>query len=91
MNTDLTPLQGRAAFHMERIFRSTGGGLLAHQRFLRLAKSAQLPKMIGEWTEQQCVTGLRLMEAAAREFGMQQFRDVKTGWQLLADNLRRTA
>jgi len=31
MNIELTPLQGRVAFHQERIFRSAGGsGVLAH-------------------------------------------------------------
>lgn len=85
MNATLTPLQGRAAFHAERIFRSTGHGVLAHQRFLKLARSAQLPVAIGEWSVQHCITGLRLMEAAAREFHMERFRNVNTGWRELAE------
>jgi len=88
MNIELTPLQGRVAFHQERIFRSAGGsGVLAHLDYVKLAKAAGLPDLIGSWTPEQCVLGLELVERAARGRRMNQFRQVDTGWEALRAKL----
>jgi hypothetical protein len=81
MNPGLTPLQGRVAFHQERIFRSTGGGLHAHQSYVTMAKAAGLPTSIAEMSRNQCREALRLIELAARIRGLALFRNVRTGWE----------
>jgi hypothetical protein len=79
-----TPEQGRVLFQMERIFRSTGGGIKAHAEFLKLCDTEGLPVRVDTWSLGQCVRGLQLIERAARISGLHFFRAVDTGWQGLA-------
>lgn len=79
-----TPDQGRVLFHMERVFRSTGGGVRAHAEYLALCKTEGLPARVDTWTLAQCVRGLQLIERAARIAGLHWFRDVSTQWEPLA-------
>lgn len=84
MDPGVTPLQGRVCFHQERLFRSTGTGAPAHRRFLDYAADEGLPCAIAEMSAHQCVRALELIERACRREGMQNFRDVNTGWRELA-------
>lgn len=84
MDPGVTPLQGRVCFHQERLFRSTGTGTPAHHRFLAYAADEGLPSSIAEMSRRQCVRALELIERACRREGMQNFRDVNTGWRELA-------
>lgn len=91
MNDPLTPLQGRLAFHMERIFRSAGGrGVFAHQHFVTLAEGAGLPVAVDEMSDTQCIEGLKLVEQAAYDTGLALFRDCHTGWEREATKLGLT-
>lgn len=78
----LTAAQGRALYHAERIFRSAGGpGVLAASIWRDACADAALPRLVSEWTREQCVRGMQLIEWAARKQGMHLFRDVRTQWQ----------
>ena len=76
----LTPAQGRVLYHAERLFRSTGAGMREHAQYLAAVRAHGLdPVRVADWTQEQCVQGLQLMEAAAAP--MRLFRDVRTGWR----------
>lgn len=80
MGLPVHALRDQVAGHMVRLFHQTGGmGLLARERFRRLAYG--FPHDVAEWTPEQCVQGLRLIEQAARDTGMHFIRDIRTGWQ----------
>jgi hypothetical protein len=80
-----TPEQGRVLYHQERIFRSTGGGIKAHARYLALCEAAALPALVTRWSLPQCVQGLQLIERASRDVGLHYFRDVRTQWEPIAE------
>lgn len=82
-----TPEQGRVLFHQDRIFRSTGGGIKAHARYLVLCESMALPHLVTHWTLAQCIQGLHLIERAARDVGLHHFRDIRTQWEPIAERL----
>lgn len=78
MNCGITPMQGRVMFHNERLCRSAGGsGPKCHARFIELAAEADLRVMIDTWSDDECRLGLTLLERAARDVGMNKFRDVR--------------
>jgi hypothetical protein len=78
----LTVPQGRVMYSMERIFRSAGGnGCLAHRHWIRLCAQEGLPCDVSAWSIAQCVSGLQLIEVAARGYKIHVFRDVRTDWQ----------
>lgn len=80
----MTPAQGRVCFHQERLFRSTGGGLKAHARYLALCEQdAGLPKRIGQMTRMECARALYYIERACVLEGLSMFRDVRTQWEAL--------
>lgn len=79
----MSPMQGRVVFHQERIFRSTGTGLRAHDRYLQLTTDACLSELISEMGDDECVFALELIEQAARDCRLHLFRDVNTGWREL--------
>jgi hypothetical protein len=81
MDPGLTPLQGRVAFHQERIFRSTGNGSRAHESYITMAKACGLPTELAKMSRNQCREALRLIELAARMRGLALFRNVRTGWE----------
>lgn len=81
MNPGITWQQGRVAFHQERLFRSTGNGSKAHERYIGMARAAGLPEKIGEMTPTQCREALRLIEVSCRITGMALFRNVRTQWE----------
>jgi hypothetical protein len=71
-------------YHAERILRSAGGpGVLAASIWRDACAEAALPKLVNEWTPEQCVRGLQLLEWAARKQRMHLFRDCRTYWQQL--------
>ncbi len=77
----LTIPQGRALYHLERLFRSTGAGQAAHANVVRACSDLGLnPARVQDWSTAQCVRALRIMEdCARRSFGL--FRDCRTQWQ----------
>jgi hypothetical protein len=77
----LTAAQGRVLYHMERILRSTGGGMKAHADYLTACFAHGLPEMLDQYTLAQCVDALRLLEHVARVHKLHLFRDVSTGWR----------
>ena len=81
MNPGVTPAQGRVVFHMERLFRSTGGGMKAHASFTASCFAEGLPPLVSTWTREQCVLGLQLIERACRFHKLQLFRDIRTDWE----------
>lgn len=83
-NPGVTPLQGRVVFHQERLLRSTGAGVYAHQHYTQACHRAGLPVAIAQFSVDQCRVALQLLEAACRVVGMSNFRDVRTGWESLA-------
>lgn len=84
MNAGLTPAQGRVQFHMERLFKSTGGaGSRAHRVFVTLCDVAGLPAAVATYTREQCIAACKLIEDACRRTGLHQFRDVRTDWHQL--------
>jgi len=86
-----TPEQGRVLYHMERLFRSTGGGIKAHAEWLRLVDAVALPARVDKWTATQCVQGLQLIERACRHVGLHYFRPCDTGWEPIAARLWQNA
>ena len=80
----MTPLQGRVVFHQERIFRSTGGGQVAHTRYVKLCTIARLPNVITDMTPADCVHALYLIQRAAHWAGLGGFRDIATQWEVFA-------
>lgn len=87
----MSPMQGRVVFHQERIFRSTGGGIHAHQRYVELCKIDRLPLQITEMADSHCIRALERIEQAARYCELHLFRDVNTGWRELALSHRKAA
>lgn len=79
-----TPEQGRVLYHQERIFRSTGGGIRAHDDYVAACAVVGLPVQVDRWSLKQCIEGLQLIERAARGRGLHHFRDVRTQWEPLA-------
>lgn len=75
----MTPTQGRVVFHQERLFRSTGAGLRAHQHYARACRAAGLPRLIGQYDRAQCAQALCIMERVARAWFL--FRDCRTDWE----------
>lgn len=72
--------QGRLLYHLERLFRSTGAGAREHRAFIAACARQGLDVgNVAHWTIVQCVTGLQLLEAAARPMAL--FRDIRTGWK----------
>lgn len=82
-----TPEQGRVLFHQDRLFRSTGGGLRAHDDYVAACAVVGLPSRVDRWSLAQCIQGLRLIERACRGRGLHLFRDVRTQWEPIADKL----
>lgn len=76
-----TAMQGRVLFHMERLFRSTGGGIKAHAQFIRLCHSHGLPRTVTDFSGGECLTALMLIEQACRDTGLHHFRQIDTGWE----------
>jgi hypothetical protein len=81
MDAGVTPAQGRVVFHIERLFRSTGGGVKAHGTFLAACRVKGIPSAVSGYTPTRCVEVLQLVESACRHHGMHLFRDVGTGWR----------
>lgn len=79
-----SPAQGRVLYHMERLFRSTGGGIKAHAEWLRMIELAGLPHLVTRWNDYQCIEGLQWIERACRHTGLHHFRPCDTGWQDIA-------
>lgn len=80
----MTPEQGRVCFHQERLFRSTGGGIKAHARYIAMCeRDGALPKRIGLMTRMECARALFYIEQACRAEGLHLFRDVRTQWEEL--------
>jgi hypothetical protein len=78
----LTAAQGRVLYHIERVFRSTGGGQKAYWRFLSACERAGYDgHHVERYTTAQCVEILRLIEWAAHAAGLGNFRPIRTGWQ----------
>jgi hypothetical protein len=77
----VTPAQGRVVFHMERLFRSTGGGVKAHGTFLAACRTKGISPAVPSYTPTRCVEVLQMIESACRHHGMHLFRDVSTGWR----------
>lgn len=76
----LATAQGRALYHLERLFRSTGAGIREHAKLLQTCAGAGLDvARVQDWTVAQCVLAMQYMEEAARPMAL--FRDVRTGWQ----------
>lgn len=88
-----TVMQGRVLFHMERLFRSTGGGIKAHARYVELCRAHNLPRLVTDFHRGNCFTALQLIEVACKDAGLSQFRQCKTGWQdfLHFNQFRRAA
>lgn len=84
----LETLQGRVAFHQERIFRSAGGpGHRAHARYLKLCEKLHMPEHLAQLEAWQCIRALRLIQLCARAEKMHYFRDVNTDHEKLARQL----
>lgn len=78
----LTPAQGRVLYHVERIFRSTGGNPIHHHAYIMACAQAELKlRRVVDWTQAECVTALQILERVARRCKLNRFRDVNTGWQ----------
>lgn len=78
MNAGITPMQGRVMFHNERLCRSAGGsGPKCHSRFVALAAERGLRVAIDTYSDDECRVALQLLEQAARDVGMNKFRDVR--------------
>lgn len=78
-----TTMQGRVLFHMERLFRSTGGGIKAHARYVELCHQHKLPRIVTDMDHNECIDALRLIELACREVNMHFFRNVITPWRMI--------
>jgi len=84
----LSPLQARVLFHVERVFRSAGGnGCKAHRDFTdaasRLFDLGEIegwgPAAARSWPDATCKRLLREITAAARRHKMHHFRNVDCG------------
>lgn len=91
MDAGVTPAQGRVVFHIERLFRSTGGGVKAHGTFLAACRTKGIPSAVSGYTPTRCVEVLQLIESACRHRGMHLFRDVGTGWRQINLNLEASS
>ena len=78
----LTASQGRVLYHLERLFRSTGHGIMAHAQYIAAVREVGLdPERVADWTVPQCVQALQIMERVARAAPGFRFRPCDTGWR----------
>jgi hypothetical protein len=84
---DLTPLQARVLYHVERVFRSAGGnGCIAHRDFTDTVAGKFMRGYLegredraATWDDRTCMLLLGEITAAARRHGMHHFRPVDCG------------
>ena len=76
----LTAAQGRVLYHLERLFRSTGHGMREHARYIVAIRAAGLdPARVADWSQDDCVLALGLMEHCASTGKGFHFRACDTG------------
>ena len=82
----LTPDQARVAFHQERLLY---GQPKAHELYINVCASLELPVRVGRMNEVQAITALIAISLVAQCFPVIG-RHYDTGWRLIASRLHLT-